>query len=464
MNYLRIKIVTYFPTHLALETTVLWLFLNDKEKENFSKKYNKIYFWIVAFFSLLPDIDIFFAIHRGPSHSVIIPLIMVVIGAIFNSHFRSKIAKDDDTESLYEFRAFISRLFIYAGLLWLFHILLDLEYPLAIFYPLSDRVYSLEMYLLIDVLPWFILPIQILGFFMELTGISYLQGLSTYFINWTPEQKINYFGSDTTVKLILENFWLHFFIFIIFLFFVARPNLPKFTINRLRRIKYGVKDPVFLVAGITILVLGIIVGPGLDFEIIETQEKSSTIQISESVLSPVFGISISTTNFLFSPNNVHRLTVHNNVTLNNFNINTNIYLVQSQYYSIFRSEISNLFKNHPMNSNENTTLFLEGYNESLDSLKEGSILTSSESSLNKTLSGSILDGNYVIISVLESWNNTEVLNGTRLLENQIIYLKLVTPRTSMVIIGSGLIIIALVLIIRSGSYLKVNEIKENNFK
>ncbi|MCK4848283.1 MAG: metal-dependent hydrolase, partial [Candidatus Heimdallarchaeota archaeon] len=220
--------MTLFPTHLSLEGLLLWSFLPRSEKAMFKK--NKALFWLVLAFSLLPDIDIFFGIHRGFSHSLVIPLILVVIGMFFHIQYRYRInngRKQEDSVSQVK-KAFWGRVTLYAGLLWIIHILLDLEYPLAIFYPLSDRLYQVNFFYLLDLLPWLFFPVMIVGFELRVSGISYLKGLTTYFLNIPASERPGVFGSQI-IAINVEDLLIHTLIFVIFVVKVAKPMAPKFS-------------------------------------------------------------------------------------------------------------------------------------------------------------------------------------------------------------------------------------------
>ena len=70
--------MTILTTHLSLAGIAFWSFLSPTEKNNFKEK--KYLFWIVLVFSIIPDIDIFLGIHRGLSHSLIPPTLLVILG------------------------------------------------------------------------------------------------------------------------------------------------------------------------------------------------------------------------------------------------------------------------------------------------------------------------------------------------------------------------------------------------
>ena len=86
--------MTILPTHLSLGGILLWSILTKSEKEGFSK--NKLLFWIVLVFSIIPDIDIFFGVHRGFWHSLIPPSTMAIVGVYIHTYYRQKIKSASD--------------------------------------------------------------------------------------------------------------------------------------------------------------------------------------------------------------------------------------------------------------------------------------------------------------------------------------------------------------------------------
>ncbi len=170
--------MTLMPTHLSLEAILFWTFIPASEKERFNQK--KLFFWIVIAFTMFPDLDIFIGIHRGIFHSIIVPMVMVILGFMIYYSYQYVFYPSSDEQKIgYDKLSFIGRCVLYAGIFWLIHILLDLEYPLAIFYPLSDRLYQFNFEILFDVMPWFILPATIVGIGFEISSVSYLRGLTT---------------------------------------------------------------------------------------------------------------------------------------------------------------------------------------------------------------------------------------------------------------------------------------------
>ncbi len=87
--------MTILPTHLSLESILFWTFIPASEREKFQKK--KRFFWLVVVFSILPDLDSFFGIHRGLSHSIIFPMVLVIVGTFvyYYYHYIHRDSKDN---------------------------------------------------------------------------------------------------------------------------------------------------------------------------------------------------------------------------------------------------------------------------------------------------------------------------------------------------------------------------------
>ncbi len=164
----------------------------------------------------LPDIfifsplqDFFRGTHRVWSHTVFAPLlIMLLSGPI--AKFKS--SKKNLQRNL--------RLF---SIMWLTHIIFDLTFgPLALFYPLDDRFYNVFFGITVGLKGNFIVPVTLSGFYSDVQFIGQDTGSSTFFVNWTPEQRITFFDSDVT-KINVVNFWLHVMIFVYYFVTVIIP-------------------------------------------------------------------------------------------------------------------------------------------------------------------------------------------------------------------------------------------------
>lgn len=441
--------MTLFPTHLSLEGLLLWSFLPRSEKAIFEK--NKALFWLVLAFSLLPDIDIFFGNHRGFSHSLVIPLILVILGMFFYIQYRynNNSARKQDDPTNQTKKAFWGRCTLYAGLLWIIHILLDLEYPLAIFYPLSDRLYQINFFYLLDLLPWLFFPVMIVGFEFHVSGISYLKGLTTYFLNIPASERPGIFGSQV-IAINIEGLLLHTLIFVIFVVKVVKPMVPRFSHSNFQKLWRKLSfDGYVLGAGLTLLLVGFIMGPLIGIQTLDIQSIDSTFKISSSVFSPTVALSSEPTNYLFQPNTI--ATITGTLTLQTIeNDFDHVLLVSKQNdYSKFITDLSALYYSTPPNTTGNLISFRENYTLLLNELYSTAIAMNLSNQYEQTINTQIISKSVVLIGILENWNDTLLLEGVEQAMNTHLAIEVKTSRLTLFLIGSGAIISGVLLVIIS---------------
>jgi len=162
-------------------------------------------FFFTSLGAVLPDLDIFTSGHRAYGHSVFYPLFLLVISPLVERLFkRENLSKN-------------IRIF---GLFILSHLLYDTTFgPLALFYPIDTRFYDILIGLVIDLSTKVITPV---GFFVSVSLIDQRTGVSTFFLNWSPAQRVSVFGV-TQARLAITDFFVHATIFIWYVFFVVIP-------------------------------------------------------------------------------------------------------------------------------------------------------------------------------------------------------------------------------------------------
>ena len=127
-------------------------------------------------------------------------------------------------------------------------------------------------------------PLLFKGFEFEWTSISIEEGVSTYFLNLSPEDRIQYFGTEF-IALYITDFPLHALIFVAWFIFFPVMGLIEWTTkfekptNFYSKIK-RFKSPL-LAFGLLFLTFGLILGPALRLERIEDREYSTTLFFSE---------------------------------------------------------------------------------------------------------------------------------------------------------------------------------------
>lgn len=434
-----VKSMTLIPTHLSLGAILFWTFIPPTDREMFQEK--KILFWLVITFTVFPDLDIFFAFHRGLFHSIIIPTLLTLLGTIFHYYFQymrsnsdSVIGEGASTTNSKD-RSFWGRCIFYAGILWVIHIFLDLEYPIALFYPLSDRLYQISFTYILNLTPWFIFPVTIIGIGLDITGVSYLRGITTFFINLPPETRKQIFGG-TTAAFPVEDFFLHFFLFLVFLVYVAKPMVPSIGLRTLSewRKKINFDGPI-LGLGILLLIIGALLGPLIGPNIIDTSSVSSTFQVSPIVFSPTIALTFETTNYILQPNMIHYIKGNLTTTSENDTFDQKLLLTTQEYYNDFSSQVSQLFQQLPFNTTENTQYFETNYSNLLDSLNTTSLASNLTYGKEMTLEAQLSGGSYTLMGVIENWNFTQVLNGTQLSESTELKISLTSSRSTVLAIG-----------------------------
>jgi hypothetical protein len=427
------------PTHLSLVSILFWTFIPASEKERFRQK--KLFFWVLIVFTILPDLDIFIGIHRGIFHSIIVPMIMVILGSVIYYNYQYVSHPSSDKQKIEDDRrSFIGRCVLYAGIFWLIHILLDLEYPLTIFYPLSDRLYQFNFEILFDVMPWFILPATIAGIGFEISGVSYLRGLRTYFINLPPAIREEIYGHKP-IAFSIDDFFIHLILFVIFLMYVARPMFPPVNINNLSKWREKIRfDGPILGFGVILLVTGFVLGPMIGTQTIDSDSIRSSFQVSSTIFSPTIAIKFETTNYLLQPNTVFSLTSKLLTTSDNNPFDQILLLTTQENYSTFSSGVSELFKQYPFNTSDNILAFETNYAILLNDLITYP-LAMNLTNLNETsLHTQLFSGFFTIVGVIEQWNFTQILNGTHLVENTRLEVKITSSRFTLLTFGLGSVI------------------------
>lgn len=210
--------MTWSTSHLAISSLILYFFTGKKVRKEL--KENPVLFFILSLGGIVPDLDLFLPIHRTWSHSFLFPFSVMFIVLILQRY-----------TDLNEARLRHVKLFAF---LWLTHIFLDITYgPMPLFYPLDNRYYDISMGLIFDLTGNSLFSITIAGLFITTVITDPIAGVQVFFINWTAEERISYFGSDR-LNFPIANFFLHATVFIWYLWFVAVPFLKEILI----RIKY----------------------------------------------------------------------------------------------------------------------------------------------------------------------------------------------------------------------------------
>lgn len=445
--------MTLFPTHLSLESILFWSFISSNERDKFRQ--NKRLFWIVIMFSVLPDFDIFFALHRLISHSIFIPIIVTIIGTLIHYYYhylKVNSSNDepltDDIKKNNEKKSFWGRCLSYGGILWFLHLLLDLDEPLAIFYPLSNRLFSLNFAILIDMMPWLFFPVTIVGFILELTGISFLQGVSLYFYNLSPSQRIETFGREP-VAFSIDNLLIHFFLFVIFFVFVAWPMLPNLNFKRFSewRQKNNFDSPL-MGLGIMLILLGFLLVPMTGMYTVDSNSVSGHFRVSSRSFFPTLAISFESTDYLLQPSTLYNTEGTLSISSEVSSFDHMLLLTTQSGYNSFSGSVSTLFNQYPLNTSGNILQFQLGYQTLYNELSSNSLSSNSTTTNETSLSTQVNSGSFALVAVIHNLdlNVTEILNGSSLIESAHLDVVVVSSRFSLVSIGIFSFIAGIILI------------------
>ncbi|MHA1198120.1 MAG: metal-dependent hydrolase, partial [Candidatus Heimdallarchaeaceae archaeon] len=178
--------MTYTPTHLALQSLIVWLLLSKKNKSYY--KEHRWEFIIISLFAMFPDIDLFFGTHRSYTHSLIIPTFVILSMLVIEKVHKDASPLESPTRRMIRFVKL-------AALMWLIHIFLDLSWgPLLLFWPVDPNLYDLSIYLRFENASWLFFPLTFVGIIPNWTIYSQTEGQNIYFINLSQEQRQAIYG------------------------------------------------------------------------------------------------------------------------------------------------------------------------------------------------------------------------------------------------------------------------------
>ncbi|HKZ41724.1 MAG TPA: metal-dependent hydrolase, partial [Candidatus Hodarchaeales archaeon] len=305
--------------------------------------------------------------HRGATHSVFFPAIMIVIGIFvyFLSGRRAarqessdviERTQDDVKEPYANHLQLFAYILIMSSFLWLFHIILDIdsaEGGILLFWPLDDQVYQPSLLLELLAYPFLVLPWTPVGFEINVEHQT-LQALQVYLLNWTPQQFVSYYGTPL-FSLSLTGLILHTAVFLLYFNYVLRPLTAGFvgleTIGILQKGasifrafgKYFQNMPrFFFLAATLLIIIGFMVGPMLGSSIHETQELQRSLRRDSSMFIPSVRISFETFDQILDPSAENHLRMFVNVT-HSANSSLSLVLAKRVNVDLWQGSISMLF-------------------------------------------------------------------------------------------------------------------------
>ncbi|MHA2170282.1 MAG: hypothetical protein ACXAB7_10350, partial [Candidatus Kariarchaeaceae archaeon] len=378
------------------------------------------------------------------------PLILAIIGVIIYLNYNPTTNSDLDlkVDAKNGLRSLYGRSAVYASLLWLVHILLDLDYPLAIFYPLSDRLYQINFVYLVDLAPWLFFPLMIVGINLEVTSTSYLRGIQSFFVNLSPSQRTEIFGTNV-IPITIEMFFFHFLLFLVFIAIVVRPMNPLSKINLLDRYKQFKYDGIVFGLGIIFIISGLMMGPLIGLETHEQRTIDSSFRISPEVFSPSVALAIEPNNLLLQPNTVMNIEGSLIIRTNEDSFKHIMLISEQHKYNVFNSDLGALFKVSPPNTTENMIIFKESYKNFREQLYESALAMNLTSSNETVIFTRILNKPLVLVGLIEDWNDSTVLAGNEITSSVQLSISVKTSRLTLFIIGVGGIICGVITILIS---------------
>jgi hypothetical protein len=173
---------------------------------------------------------------------------------------------------------------------------------------------------------------------------------------------------------------------------------------------------------------------------IESDSIRSSFQVSSNIFSPTIAIKFETTNYLLQPNTVFSLTGTLRTTSDDNPFDQILLVTTQENYSIFSSGVSKLFKQYPFNTSDNILAFELNYRILLNDLITFP-LAMNLTNLNETsLHTQLSSGFFTMVGVIERWNFTQILNGSHLIENTRLEVKLTSSRFTLLTFGLGSLI------------------------
>ena len=209
--------MTWSTTHLGI-ATLLFLLIFPKSYKEWARK-NPKYMLLCTLLSILPDVDFLLSIpHRSWTHSIFVLLVVSLISYV-------------TLLAVGKLTIMTRRFIVVSTFFWFSHILFDLTLdpsaPIGLFYPLDLRYYELLLGVVLILSP-LVFPTQI---FYQLNTITPNKGINLFFTQWTNEQRLTYFGTDT-INYPIADIFIHLTLFLFYINQVALPGISGYLKNR----------------------------------------------------------------------------------------------------------------------------------------------------------------------------------------------------------------------------------------
>lgn len=187
---------------MALQTILVLAIGGPTVRKQFMESKRK--FLLLSSFAILPDLDTLFRVHRTVTHSFFFPLVLASIAGVLASQEAAR-------------RLNLHVYSMLASFSWLVHILLDIGWgPMAIFWPLDEKMYDIEPGAVVDFAGWWIFPFLILGFFFRTEIFSSTRGAGVFIINLDIEERKAALGGNLVQDLSVDDLITHVLLFLIY--------------------------------------------------------------------------------------------------------------------------------------------------------------------------------------------------------------------------------------------------------
>ncbi|TFG09615.1 hypothetical protein EU534_01955 [Candidatus Heimdallarchaeota archaeon] len=390
--------MTYSTTHLALQSLLVWLLLSKKNKDYYLE--HRWEYIIISLFAVFPDIDVFFGIHRSYTHSLILPVFVLLSMIVIELVHKETSPIESPTRKMVRFVKL-------ATIMWLFHIFLDLTWgPLLLFWPINSNFYDLSIYFKLDSA-----TLALLGIVPNWTIYSQSEGQNIYFINMTQEQREGIYGDY--IEFYIAQFTLHVVVVLIWLVVIVFPAFKRKKNKEREPSKVGIGMKLFwsrikrhlTLLGLFVLFTGLVLGPIIGKENTMNYTVSSNYTNTQTNFDPTLGVLIES-----KPQSTASVSFSSYLDLINYNVS--LLLTDNDTFFNFFNDFDDLTKSY-YNGTITYTQLISSYFILVEDAKLGSIfekrLIHNEviNGTNIILNSTEENQTFYFLTLVDEWNITE---------------------------------------------------------
>ncbi len=392
-------------THFALEGLIVWLLLSKKNKSYY--KEHRWEFILINLFAVFSDLDILFGYHRTATHSLIIP-IFVLLSMIIAGKFTNEIDNPESPSKR------LSRFLKLASIMWILHIFLDLSWgPIQLFWPIDTNLYDLIVTLRFENKPWLFFPLSFVGLIPNWSIYSATEGQGIFLTNLSQQEREAIYGQYFNYTI--EQITLHIMIFVVWIVIIFLPVFvrrnKKKTEKKERKFHYywqifwnRLKRQLTLL-GLFIIFLGLLLGPSIGKQRLITYNIDAEYRNSLTLFDPTLGITLT-----HKPMTSTEIIYESQIGIVTYS--TSVMLTPNDTFVEFFDNFDNLTLNYYDGNITYPHLISEYINE-VDKVKARSYyhtrLIGNENSdgLTITLNETETETSIYFISVIDEWNTSE---------------------------------------------------------